>query len=99
MRRTPSAGRCALRVPVPPLSEERRRSLAKTARSRGEEAKIALRSIRRHAKDEIKTTQEEDGLSEDMRYLAEDKLQTMTNNYGEKIDKILDRKQEAIMEV
>ena len=88
-----------IRVPVPPLSEERRRSLAKTARSRGEEAKIALRNIRRHAKDEIKATQEEEGLSEDMRYLAEDKLQTLTNEYGETVDKILDRKQEAIMEV
>ncbi len=88
-----------IRVPVPPLSEERRRNLVKTARSRGEEAKIALRNIRRHAKDEIKATQEEEGLSEDMRYLAEDKLQTLTNEYGETVDKILDRKQEAIMEV
>ena len=51
------------------------------------------------SKDEIKATQEEEGLSEDMRYLAEDKLQTLTNEYGERVDKILDRKQKAIMEV
>lgn len=88
-----------IRVPVPPLSEERRVSLAKTARSRGEDAKIALRNIRRHAKDQIKSTQEEESLSEDMRYRAEDRLQELTNEYVEKIDKILDRKQEEIMEV
>ncbi len=88
-----------IRVPVPPLSEERRKNLVKTVRSRGEEGKIALRNIRRHAKDEIKSTQEEESLSEDMRYLAEDRLQDLTKKYGETVDKILDRKQEAIMEV
>ena len=95
----PSNDGSLIRVPVPPLSEERRKSLVKTARARGEDAKIALRNIRRHAKDEIKSTQESEGLSEDMRYLAEDQLQEMTNQYGGKVDKILERKQEEIMEV
>lgn len=88
-----------IRVPVPPLSEERRKNLVKTARGRGEEAKIAVRNIRRHVKDEIKATQERESLSEDMRYLAEDRLQEMTNEFIEKIDHVLDRKEEEIMEV
>ncbi len=88
-----------IRIPVPPPSEERRRDLAKSARARGEEAKIAIRNIRRHAKDQIKSTQEEMGLSEDLRYAAEDELQKLTDEYIAKIDRLLDRKEEEIMEV
>ncbi len=88
-----------IRVPVPPLSEERRKDLVKAARSRGEETKIAIRNIRRHARDEIKKTQEGEKLSEDMRYEAEDQLQKMTDEYIDRIDKGLDRKENEIMEV
>lgn len=88
-----------IRVPVPALSEERRRDLVKTARARGEDAKIAVRNIRRNAKDEIKKTQEEESLSEDMRYRAEDRLQETTNDYIARIDTILTHKEEEIMEV
>ena len=51
-----------IRLPVPPLSEERRRDLVKAARSKGEDAKVAIRNVRRHSKDMIKTTQEEEKL-------------------------------------
>ena len=95
----PSNDGAIIRVPVPPLSEERRRDLVKSARKHGEDAKIAIRNIRRHAKDNIKSTQEEEHLSEDMRYQAEDLLQKDTNTYVGKIDKILERKEEEIMEV
>ncbi len=88
-----------IRVPVPALSEERRRDLVKTARARGEDAKIAVRNIRRNAKDEIKKTQEEESLSEDMRYRAEDRLQTLTDEHIALIDNVLARKEEDIMEV
>jgi len=95
----PSNDGALIRVPVPPLSEERRKDLVKSARKHGEDAKIAIRNIRRHAKDDIKSTQEEEHLSEDMRYQAEDQLQKTTNEYVGKIDKILGRKEEEIMEV
>lgn len=88
-----------IRIPVPPPSEERRRDLAKNARARGEEAKIAIRNIRRHAKDQIKSTQEEMSLSEDLRYAGEEELQNITDEYIGKIDRLLDRKEEEIMEV
>lgn len=95
----PSNDGMLIRIPVPPLSEERRRELAKTARTRGEEAKIAIRNIRRHSRDEIKKTQKDENLPEDMRYEGEDRLQKLTDDYVAKVDTILDRKEAEIMEV
>jgi len=95
----PSNDGSIIRLPVPPLSEERRRSLAKAARTRGEEAKIAIRNIRRSSKDEIKTVQKEESLPEDMRYEGEEALQKLTDGYVEKIDAMLQHKEEEIMEV
>ncbi|MDX1428749.1 MAG: ribosome recycling factor [Rhodothermales bacterium] len=88
-----------IRIPVPPLSEERRKDLVKTARARGEDAKIAVRNIRRHAKDEIKKTQESENLPEDMRFEGEEELQQLTDKHINKIDDYLDRKEAEIMEV
>ena len=88
-----------IRIPVPTLTEERRRELAKTAHARGEDAKVALRNVRRSAKDNIKKTQEEEHLSEDMRYRAEARLDELTKEYVEKVDKILVHKEAEIMEV
>lgn len=95
----PSNDGSVIRVPVPPLSEERRKDLVKTARSRGEEAKVAIRNIRRHAKDEIKTRQQEEKLPEDMRYEGEETLQKITDEHVGKIDALLDMKESEIMEV
>jgi len=95
----PSNDGTIIRLPVPPLSEERRKDLTKTAKSRGEEAKIAIRNIRRHTKDEIKSIQQEESLPEDMRYEGEDLLQEITDKSIEKIDVLLKRKEEEIMEV
>ncbi len=88
-----------IRIPVPPLSEERRRDLVKTSRSRGEEAKIAIRNIRREIKDQIKKVADEESISEDMRYEGEERLQEITDQYTEAVDKLLDRKEGEIMEV
>jgi ribosome recycling factor len=95
----PSNDGTMIRIPVPPPSEERRRDLVKSAKSRGEEAKIAVRNVRRTAKDQIKKTQEDESLSEDMRFEAEDALQQLTDTFVERIDKLLDRKEAEIMEV
>lgn len=88
-----------IRVPVPPLSEERRKDLVKAARARGEDTKIAIRNIRRSVREEIKKAVKEDNLPEDMQYEAEKQLQEMTDAYIDRIDKGLDRKEEEIMEV
>lgn len=88
-----------IRIPVPPLSEERRLDLVKTSRSRGEEAKIAIRNIRREIKDSIKKVADEESISEDMRYEGEERLQEITDQYTEAVDNLLDRKEKEIMEV
>lgn len=88
-----------IRLPVPPLSEERRRDLVKAVKARCEEGKVAIRNVRRHSKDEIKKTQKEENLPEDMLYEAEERLQTLTDQYVERIDDLLGKKEEEIMEV
>lgn len=88
-----------IRVPVPPLSEERRRELVKTASTRAEDARVAIRNVRRSTKDEIKSIQQEHSLPEDMRYEGEDILQEMTDEHIEKVEDMLKRKEEDIMEV
>ena len=95
----PSNDGTFIRVPVPPLSEERRRELCKSARRLGEEAKIAVRNIRRHAKDEIRSTQEGEKLSEDMRYHAEELLQQGTDKYIKSIGEMLRKKETEIMAI
>lgn len=88
-----------IRIPVPPLSEERRKELAKKARERGEETKISIRNIRRDVKNEIKGTVESENLSEDVLYGAEEDLQEITDACTAKVDKLLDKKEEEIMKV
>jgi len=88
-----------IRIPVPPLSEERRHDLAKAVRTRGEEAKVAVRNIRRASRDQIKSTQKDENLPEDMRFEGESRLQTLTDNEIARIDTLLDYKEAEIMEV
>ncbi len=85
-------------ISVPPLTEERRRDLAKQAKSESEDAKIGIRNARKDANNEIKKL-EKDGTSEDMCKNAEDEIQEMTNNYTRKIDDILSVKEAEIMKV
>jgi ribosome recycling factor len=88
-----------IRIPVPPLSEERRKDLVKAARHRGEEVKVSLRNVRRHARDLVKRTQKDENLPEDMRFEAEDRIEEMTHEFIEAVDKALDRKEAEILEV
>ena len=73
-------------ISIPPLTEERRRDLAKAARAKGEEAKISVRNARRSAKDAIKKTVASESLSEDMEYEAEQALQAMTDSHVARVD-------------
>ncbi|MFO8233610.1 MAG: ribosome recycling factor [Longimonas sp.] len=95
----PSNDGSNIRIPVPPLSEERRRELAGTARERAEEAKISIRNIRRDIKDAIQRIVKEQNLSEDVRYGAEEDLQELTDMYVERINTMTERKADEIMEV
>lgn len=87
-----------IRIVVPPLTEERRRDLTKTAKSLGEDAKIATRNLRKEAMEQIKKLQK-DGLPEDMAKDGETKVQTLTDATVGKIDKHVEQKEKEIMTV
>jgi ribosome recycling factor len=83
-------------INVPPLTEERRRDLAKQAKAEAEDAKIGIRNARKDANNEIKKLDE---ISEDLKKNAEFDVQEMTNNYVKKVDAIFQVKEKEIMTV
>jgi ribosome recycling factor len=85
-------------INVPMLTEERRRDLVKKAKAEGEHAKVSIRTARKEANDFIKDAQK-DGLPEDEAKRAEDGIQTLTDSYVEKVDKLIALKEEDIMKV
>ncbi|AXT61240.1 ribosome recycling factor [Aquimarina sp. AD10] len=85
-------------ISVPPLTEERRRDLAKQAKAEAEDSKVGVRNDRKNANNDIKKL-EKDGLSEDMAKNAELDIQQLTDNYIKKIDEMLALKEKEIMTV
>lgn len=83
---------------IPPMTEERRKSLVKKAKEEGEHAKVSIRNARRDANEEIKKMTK-GGLPEDEGKEGEAKVQTMTDNYISKVDKHLESKEKEIMTV
>jgi len=95
---TPSNNGEVIRLIIPQLTEERRRDLVKQVKSEGENARVSIRNSRREANDEYKQMQK-NGLSEDETKTAEDNIQKLTNEYSEKVDKIVEAKEEDIMTI
>ena len=91
-------GKC-IRLIFPELTEERRKELAKTIQKKGEESKVAIRSIRRDAIEQIKKAQKDSEITEDDRKKREDQAQKLTDSHIKDIDKIVSDKQKEIMEV
>lgn len=87
-----------LRIIVPPLTEERRIQLVKQVKTEAENTKIAIRNVRRDTNDGIKQLQK-DGLAEDEAKKSEEQVQKLTNNFIEKVDKIMEIKEADIMKV
>jgi ribosome recycling factor len=85
-----------LRLPIPPLSNERRQDLCKQVRQRGEDAKVALRACRRDGNEMIKG---EDGTSEDDVKRALKVVQDHTDGYAKKVDGLISEKEAEVMEV
>jgi len=88
-----------IRINIPPLTEERRKELVKVAKGKAEDARIAIRNIRRDGNDEVKGAEKEGHISEDESKKVLDKIQKITDQYIEKINKMLETKEEEIMEV
>jgi ribosome recycling factor len=85
-------------ISVPPLTEERRRDLAKQAKTEAEDAKIGVRNCRKDANTDIKKL-EKDGVSEDACKSAEEDIQNLTNSYIKRVDELLVAKEAEIMKV
>jgi ribosome recycling factor len=96
---TPSNDGKAIRINIPPLTEERRKQLVKVVRKRAEEAKIAIRNIRRDSNEELKKLEKEQHLSEDDAKKIHMDIQKLTDSYITKVDEVLKHKENEIMEV
>ena len=88
-----------IRVPMPPLSEERRKELAKLVKGEGEDAKVAVRNLRRDANTHLKDLLKAKGISEDDERRAQDDIQKLTDRFVVEIDKLLQAKEQEIMTV
>jgi len=88
-----------LRVPLPPLSEERRRELAKVVKTEGEHAKVAVRNLRRDANEQFKKLLKDKLLSEDEERRAQDDIQKLTDRNVAEIDRILAEKEKELLTV
>ena len=95
---TPSNNGEVIRLAIPQLTEERRRDLVKQVKNEGENARVSVRNSRRDANDEYKQMQK-DGLSEDEAKTAEQMIQKLTDEFSEKVDKIVGSKEEDIMTI
>lgn len=88
-----------IKVPIPPLTEERRKELVKLVKKFGEESKVALRNVRRDANDHLKKMEKEKKLTEDELKEAEKETQKLTDEHIGKIDELIKHKEKEIMEV
>jgi ribosome recycling factor len=95
----PSNDGSILRIPIPPLTEERRREFVKMLHKLTEEARVAVRNVRRDANDEVKQRQKDEGLSEDDIRREQGEVQKLTDQYIGKIDELMKHKEAEIMEV
>ena len=96
---TPSNDGNVIRLTIPELTEERRKELVKYVRKKAEEGRVSVRNIRRDANDEIKKLEKESEISEDESRRSQDRIQDLTDKKIEEIDKLLEDKEQEMMEV
>ena len=95
----PAVAGTVIRVPVPALTEERRRDLVKIVKNEAEGARVAIRNIRRDANGELKALEKDKTISEDEERRAEDSVQKLTDKYIKEVDQMVDVKSKEIMTV
>jgi ribosome recycling factor len=95
----PATQGAVIRVPMPPLTEERRKELTKVVKSEGEETKIAIRNLRRDANEHLKRLVKDKEISEDEERRAQDEIQKLTDRYVADVDKLVVEKDKEIMTV
>ena len=94
----PSNDGKVVRLPIPPLSKERREELTKVVKKMAEDGRISLRTIRRDANELIKKMQDDKAIGEDDRFKAQEEIQKLTDNFIAKIDQILKDKEKELVE-
>ncbi len=94
---TPQSDGTVIRIPFPPLTEERRKELVKVAKRLAEEGKVGIRNIRREQVEHIKAQQKDGIITEDDSFRLQDKLQEITDKFTRKIDEFLKLKEQEIM--
>ena len=95
----PSNDGSVIRIAIPQLTEERRKELAKVVKKESEEAKVAVRNIRRDANDDLKKLEKNGEITEDAQHGYSEDIQKLTDEYIAKIDQITKDKEKEIMEV
>ncbi len=95
----PSSDGNIIRVPIPVLTEERRKELAKHVKKMGEDGKIAIRNIRRDANDKLKSKEKNKEISQDEEKMAHEKIQSVTDEHVRSIDKLVGDKEQELMTV
>lgn len=95
----PSTAGSAIRVPMPPLTEERRKELIKVVRNEGEQCKVSIRNIRRDANNQLKDLVKDKSISEDDERRAADVIQKLTDKYIAEVDSVLAVKEKDLMEI
>lgn len=95
----PSTSGSVIRVPLPPLTEERRRDMIKVVRAEAEHGRVAVRNVRRDANNELKTLLKDKKISEDEERRAQEEVQKLTDKYIIETDKLLEIKEKELMEV
>jgi len=88
-----------IRVPMPALTEERRRDLTKVVRGEGEDARVAVRNVRRDANNDLKSLLKDKDISEDDERRGQDEVQKLTDKYIAEIDKVVAEKEKELMTV
>ncbi len=96
---TPSNDGKVIRIPIPELSEERRKELAKHVKKLAEEYRISIRNHRREAIEKLKGSQKKKEITEDVLKHSQDRVQKITTEFIERVDKVLKAKEDEIMEV
>ncbi|MCX8049240.1 MAG: ribosome recycling factor [Methylohalobius sp.] len=93
----PQTAGSVIRVPLPPLTEERRRELIKVVRHEAEQGRVAIRNLRREANAELKEALKEKRIAEDEERRAQDRIQQLTDQYIKKIDQLLAEKEKDLL--
>lgn len=94
----PSSAGTTIRVPLPPLTEERRRDLIKIVKGEAEQGKIAVRNVRRDANDQIKALLKDKEISEDEERKANEEIQKITDTFIKKVDEVLADKEKELLD-